>query len=194
MAAEAVMILRDDQGEGSQITIEVWPPQVLWDHCAPHLTREQLAFIIGAPPSDHPAGITYIGLCVQALARTRLTQDVDEVLPVPFGKIEHNGFGDEVAELIKSFQLQTDHVRHYFLKSSPGEQQQAIENLRTRYDGLRARLDNADAIFHALCDDLVEEAFKMTPPGDEEQKRNAAMMVITHFFETCQIFESPRES
>ncbi|GII52722.1 hypothetical protein Pth03_11110 [Planotetraspora thailandica] len=190
MAARAVIELRR-QHRGS-IRIEVWPPQVLWNYCA-FLPRERLATIIGSPPSDHPAGMTYIARCVESLARTRLHPGLDPVAEVDFGKIEHNDFGDAVTELIKRFQVHTGHVRYYFTFASPGEQAQVSENLRARFAGHRAHLDSSDAVFHALCDDLVAEAFGTNGYPDKAQQRSAALMVVTHFFEQCEIFEAPQE-
>ncbi|WP_218183623.1 ABC-three component system protein [Streptomyces sp. PKU-EA00015] len=191
MAAAGIMELRKSR-QDSAIKIENWPPQVLWDNCVgEEIERNKLSLILGAPPSEHPAGMSYIARCVETLARTRLQGGQDEVLEVPFGKIEHNNFGPEVSDLLKTFKTHTGHVRFYFSQASPGEQAQVSENLRARYDGHRARLEESDAVFHALCDDLVSEAFGGGGFGDANQQRSAAMMVVTHFFETCEIFEAP---
>ncbi|WP_436679614.1 ABC-three component system protein [Micromonospora sp. URMC 105] len=194
MAVMGIVELRREVKGKTEVQIEAWPPQVLWDYCCSDLPRSKLASILGAPPSDHPAGMSYIARCVETLARTRLPADLEEVSEVPYGKIEHNEFGEEVAELIKKFQTQTSHVRYYFSQSTPGEQSQASQMLRVRFDKYRALLGNSDAVFHALCDSLVQEAFANSEGyGDAEQQRSAAMMVVTHFFEICEIFESPEE-
>ncbi|MFD6277768.1 ABC-three component system protein [Streptomyces sp. NPDC060209] len=191
MAAAGIMELRKSK-KASAVKIENWPPQVLWDNCVGlEIERERLSLILGAPPSEHPAGMSYIARCVESLARTRLPADQDDVVAVPFGKIEHNRFGTEVSDFLKTFAAHTGHVRFYFSQASPGEQAQVSENLRARYDGHRARLEDSDAVFHALCDDLIEEAFGREGFGDLNQQRSAAMMVVTHFFETCEIFEAP---
>jgi hypothetical protein len=58
-------------------------------------------------------------------------------------------------------------------------------------------------VFHALCDDLIGEAFRHTDlldmkqqPDllDMEQQRSAAITVVTHFFEICEIFKSATEA
>lgn len=191
MAASGIMDLKQEK-KNSDVKIENWPPQVLWDYCVgEEVDRNKLAWILGAPPSEHPAGMSYIARCVESLARTRLLADTDAPPEIPFGKIEHNEFGEEVSELLVSFKVHTGHVRYYFSSASPGEQAQASENLRARYDGHRARLENSDAVFHALCDDLIAEAFGGAGYSDANQQRSAAMMVVTHFFETCEIFEAP---
>jgi hypothetical protein len=62
-----------------------------------------------------------------------------------------------------------------------------------RYEGLRARLIDSDAVFHALCEDLRDEAFGRIPvndPDEEQEQRSAALMVVTHFFEKCTVFEA----
>lgn len=190
MAARAVIELRR-QYRGS-VRVEVWPPQVLWNHCA-FLPRRALATIIGSPPSDHPAGMSYIARCVESLARTRLRPDLDPVHEVVFGKIERNAFSTEVADLIKRFQVHTGHVSYYFSYASPGEQAQVSENIKARFAGHRAVYESSDAVFHALCDDLIDEAFGTGDYPDEAQQRSAALMVVTHFFEQCEIFEAPEE-
>lgn len=190
MAARSAIDLRAEH-ETSRVSIEVWPPQTLWDHCTEEIQREKLIRIIGAPPSDHPAGMSYLARCVESLARTRLQADLGPVPPVQFGKIEANGFGPEVADLITQFSIHTGHVEYYFSRASPGERAQVTETLQAKYDGFVAQLGSSDAVFHALCDDLIEDAFRGTDLLDLEEQRTAAIMVVTHFFEICQIFKPP---
>jgi hypothetical protein len=178
----------------STVAMTPWPPQVLWDYCTDGVKRESLVKILGAPPSDHPAGMSYLARCVECLGRTRLQEGLDPIAPVLFGKIEENEFSDEVAALIRHFQTHTGHVRYYFSKASPGEQAQVIEALHSKYDGFVARLDDSDAVFHALCDDLIDEAFRYTDLQDMEQQRSAAITVATHYFEICEIFKSVTEA
>jgi hypothetical protein len=118
MAARGVIELKA-QYQDSPVEIEFWPPQVLWDHCTENIERNRLIRVIGAPPSDHPAGMSYLARCVESLARTRLQEDLDAVAPVQFGKIEANKFGPEVDSLIRRFSVHTSHVRYYFSKASP---------------------------------------------------------------------------
>ena len=173
----------------SEVTMTPWPPQVLWDDCTADAQREPLVKLLGAPPSDHPAGMSYLARCVECLARTRLQEGLDPIPPVLYGKIEENKFSAEVAALIRRFQVQTGHVKFYYSKASPGEQAQVTEALHAKYDGFVAQLKNSDAVFHALCDDLIAEAFRYTDLLDLEQQRSAAMTVVTHFFEICEIFK-----
>ncbi|MGX7827531.1 ABC-three component system protein [Actinokineospora sp. 24-640] len=191
MVAEGIIALKRLYKD-KRIEIENWPPQVLWNETCRELSRDKLSYVLGAPPSDHPAGMSYIARCVESLARTRLASDLDPVVEVPFGKIEHNRFSEDLADLIKRFQVHTGHVRYYFSKASPGEQAQVSEILRSKFDGLRATLPDSDSVFHALCDDLIKEAFVESGELKErEEQRNAAVMVVTHFFERCEIFEAP---
>ena len=192
MALHGILELRSSS-QNNSVNIEVWTPQVLWDLCTEDVSRERLIRVIGSPPSEHPAGMSYLARCVESLARTRRREDLRTVRPVPFGKIEVNEFGVEVSSLIRQFQIHTDHVRYYFSKAMPGEQAQVRETLRAKYDGFAARLGNSDAVFHALCDDLIEEAFRGSDLLDLEEQRSAAIMVVTHFFEICEIFKAPAE-
>jgi hypothetical protein len=192
LAAALVIALREEYKD-SGIETEAWPPQVLWDHVTAGVEREKLIRVIGSPPSEHPAGMGYLARCVESLARTRLQDGLDPVPPVPYGKIEANSFGLGIADLIRRFQVHTGHVRYYFSKASPGEQAQVTETLHAKYDGFVAELSDPDAVFHALCDDLIEQAFRGTDLEDAEQQRSAALMVVTHFFEICEIFKPAEE-
>lgn len=192
MVARGVIDLRSSRSD-LPVKIEIWSPQVLWNHCTEGVSREKLALVIGSPPSDHPAGMSYLARCVESLARTRRQDGLDPLPPVPFGKIEANDFGPEVSSLIRRFQIQTGHVRYYFRQAPPGEQAQVKETLWAKYDGFVAQLENSDAVFHALCDDLIEDAFRGNEFSDLEEQRSAAIMVVTHFFEICEIFKVPTE-
>jgi hypothetical protein len=192
MAIQGIAELKTDHKD-TPVVIEVWPPQVLWDHCTVDVERAKLVRVIGSPPSEHPAGMSYLARCVETLARTRLQEGLDPIPPVPFGKIEANKFGEGVDALIRRFQTHTGHVRYYFSKATPGEQAQVTENLRAKYDGFMAQLENSDAVFHALCDDLIEQAFSGTQLHDQKEQRSAAIMVVTHFFEICEIFKPAAE-
>ncbi|MDR6637424.1 ABC-three component system protein [Paenarthrobacter nitroguajacolicus] len=173
--------------------IEHWPPQVLWDNVFAELERAKLVRILGIPPSDRPAEMSYIAQCVKALSRTRMIEDLDDVQPVPVGKLEYNNFEPSTVDLITEAKNHTHHVRYYFRQATPGEQFQVSENLRMRYDGLTARLESADEVFHHLCDDLIAEADFEESMVDQEQQRSAAILVVTHFFESCLLFEMPEE-
>jgi hypothetical protein len=190
MVARGVIDLKSSRSD-LPVKIEIWSPQVLWDHCIEGVSREKLARVIGSPPSDHPAGMSYLARCVESLARTRRQDGLDPLPPVPFGKIEANEFGPEVSSLIRRFQIHTGHVRYYFKQAAPGEQAQVKETLQAKYGGFIAQLGNSDAVFHALCDDLVEDAFRGNELPDLEEQRSAAIMVVTHFFEICEIFKEP---
>ena len=89
----------------------------------------------------------------------------------------------------------TVRVRQYFRRARPGEQAQAADHIQRRYEAIRARQIAPDLTFHALCEDLRQEAFGVAPPSDAEEmeeQRSAVLMVVTHYFEKCTIFEPVR--
>jgi hypothetical protein len=190
MAAQAMASMRN---AGHPHSIEHWPPQVLWDNVYADLDRAKLTRLLGAPAADRPAGMSYIAECVKLLSRSRLIADVDETLPVPRKKMEYNKFSSSTVKLITETKIHTHHVRYYFKHATPGEQYQVSENLRMRYDGLQATSASADEVFYRLCDSLAEEAFGAEWSDDIEQQRSAALLVVTHFFESCLVFETPDE-
>ena len=191
VAHREIIALRVKRAEHG-VDVETWPPDLLWDETGAQLGREQLVRIIGAPPSDNPAGISYIGKCVEALARLPIPPEEGHVPPVEFGKVEENKFGDDVSSILIYHLNYTARVRQYFKRARPGEQAQAAENIRIRYEAARARYHEPDTTFHALCEDLRREAFGLQAPSDAEEieeQRSAVLMVVTHYFEKCTIFE-----
>lgn len=190
-AAEALVDIKKNEKSG--LLIENWPPQVLWDEAVKQLSTDDLTILIGAPPSDRPAQMSYIADAVRHISRTRWIADTGEVLPVPITKIEFNEFSEATAELIRESQVHTHLVRYYFEHGTPGEQFQVSEHLRSRYDAIVASGASPDDIFHLLCDELVTEAHELDPTADREQRRSAAILVVTHFFESCLIFRMPDE-
>lgn len=174
------------------VEVLAWPPDLLWDETGGQLSKQQLMIIIGAPPSDDPASMTYIGRCVQALARLPIPDESGQVPEVDFGKVEENEFSDSVSTLLIESMKFTDLISRYFVRSPPGEQAQAAENIKLRYDRHRARNFDSDLTFHALCEDLRHEAFGNIVDASTEElrdQRSACLMVVTHFFEKCTIFE-----
>lgn len=192
MAADAIIQLRKTN-ERNLITIESWPPQILWQECVEGLSEERLIPLIGAPPSARPAGMSYIAEALRSLARTARLPQVGEVKPVPEKKIEHNKFSPATEEIIRKFQVDTHLVRYYFERATPGEQAQVSHNLKMRYDALAAKFGNSDAVFHGLVNELLAEAFTADYAHDLEEQKNAAVLIITHFFESCLIFEEPNK-
>lgn len=177
----------------AEIRIENWPPPILWKETFRHLNRSDLVELLGTPPSDQPAGLSYIAECVRSLARVQKHRMADEVHPVPAGKIEHNHFGPAVTKLMIETLKDTGHVRYYLSQSSPGEQEFAAWNIRLRYDEHRATYESPDETFLSLHRDLVREAFNGSSLPHVEEQQSAALLVVTHFFETCQIFDQPPE-
>ncbi|MBG6056487.1 hypothetical protein IWX81_002925 [Salinibacterium sp. CAN_S4] len=192
LAAEAVIALKAAEAANG-LTVEVWPPQVLWNETFGGLTRDALVRLIGIPPSTRPAAMSYIATAIRSLARVERVPNFGETLPVPEHKIEFNEFADATANLIRQYQVHTHLVRYYFDRATPGEQFQVAENLRNQYNGLAATVSSPDSIFHALCDLLIEEAFDADAGGNHDEHKSAALLVITHFFESCLIFEMPEE-
>jgi hypothetical protein len=190
---KAVVPLQADEAKQG-LALEIWSPQVLWDKTLKDLPRDALVRLIGVPPSLRPAQMSYIATAIRSMARTQLIPGIGSTLPVPEKKIEFNEFEPSTAQLICEYQVHTHLVRYYFDNGTPGEQFQVAESLRTRYDGLAAESDSPDATFHALCDELISEAFDADTAADTDQQRSAALLVITHFFESCLIFKMPEES
>jgi len=193
-AAEALVALRRTE-ETESLKLENWPPQVLWTNAVRDLDRADLIALIGTPPSDRPASMTHIAEAVRHMSRSPLVPSPEPASPVPSMKIEFNEFSGSTAALIREYQVHTHLVRFYFARATPGEQFHVAENLRARYFALIATQPSKDAVFHELCDELMTEAFSGTATAaTREEQRSAALLLVTHFFESCLIFEAPGES
>ncbi|MFZ2455294.1 MAG: ABC-three component system protein [Candidatus Altiarchaeia archaeon] len=152
------------------------------------LNHEQLCILFGSLPSmNGMQNVTFekIKIVLDVVARKTPTPDA-EIRPVPKDKIEINGLSGNVETLLMAGMKKSKLVDRFFeTYHDPEYGDEVAKAFNDRYIELK-RLDYPpDVIFSELLD------FAGGRQGDPGNMC-AALAVLAHFFEECDIFEETR--
>ena len=108
-------------------------------------------------------------------------------------KLRFNGLSRQVASLLTSASYQTEAIRDFFSINNPTARQRLRNQLAAIYDQTRAELAASpdpeamgDLIFFGVLEAIVPSGL----PGSRALQ-DAALVVMAHYFEACDIFEDP---
>jgi hypothetical protein len=175
-----------EENDGVEITH--WGPTALWDQVK-GLSQEDLVQLFGLVP-----GLDDVIATTEHEVQTLLTYLSEQPIPATDDdlghlgledKMDRNSFDDSVRLLIKaSFPIITT-VDHY-VSNHPDTRfsQRVAVSLANRYEQVGAELDgDSNAIFAALVKGTAGEA------SPESREYWAAVAIVAHYFELCDIFE-----
>jgi hypothetical protein len=153
---------------------------------ARELSAEDLTDVLGPVPSQRDVlGLRMVELIpvLDHMARLRPSAQPD-LRPVPPDKIARNLLSDAVAELLRIGMSRADLVKKYF-RDRPADEDRIASGFRRKYGELRDAGAAPDDIFSALQRYAGHD-------GDADPSRQVAVLtVLSHFFQTCDIFERP---
>ena len=106
-------------------------------------------------------------------------------------KIQFNGLGHAVGSLLKTSSFHAGLVEDYFSMNSEFARQEVRNTLNEIYTdkkqidfgAVQAPMTKSDLVFF--------EILKASTPNSSEQTQNAALVLMSYFFESCDIFEDP---
>lgn len=150
------------------------------------LDLQNLADIFGPVPTQRNVldlGMADLIPVLDHLARLRPGGEPD-LRPVPPDKLARNLLSDAVAALLRTGMSRADLVKKYF-RDRPAEQDRIADGFRTKYRELRDAGTAPDDIFGAL------QRYAGGPVPGTPGSQVAVLTVLSHFFETCDIFERP---
>ncbi|HET8814977.1 MAG TPA: ABC-three component system protein [Solirubrobacterales bacterium] len=174
--------------DNEEIEIDQWGRERLWQQCC-ELPEADRTDLLG--PVPEPAAVTATtDHEVQSLLTYIAEQpipDLDSDLELVSleEKMDRNDFGEGVRLLIKAAMPIVPTVEHY-VSNHPDQRfsQRVAVSLGERYEEMTESLDgDANAIFGGLLDRISGAA---TP---ETKERWAAVAIVAHYFELCDIFE-----
>jgi hypothetical protein len=107
-------------------------------------------------------------------------------------KIQFNGLGREVAAMLTSGSFHAGLVDNYFSLNSNFAKQEVRDLLNQMYESALAKdagkvghgVNKSDLVFFDLMGAVV--------PNKTEAAQDAAVVLMAHFFESCDIFEDPQ--
>ena len=123
---------------------------------------------------------------IEELQRTDPIHGQEPLTPPSVDKLTKNSLSDDAANLLRVGRRKEALVETWFSKSPNADLGESIaEAFRCRYDHLKANGRSADAIFMHLQ--------QYAGMDGEPKQQNAALAVLSYFFERCDIFEDPEE-
>jgi len=177
--------LLDLETANPPIKVTLWGFQELYDE-AFQLDEHHLASLFGPAPSRQ--GMVDLGLADLAPILDHISGlapvDDPDIRPVSSEKLNHNQLSNNVAVLLRAGMGRADLVKKYF-KAQPTKKDQIAETFKGKYTEIREQGTPPDEIFAQL------QRFAGGDLLPSPAKQNGVLAVLAHFFEACDIFESP---
>ena len=104
-----------------------------------------------------------------------------------FKKIEFNGLSEHCANLLNKATYQLHSLKAYFSKQEPELVQNVRNELNRFYTASKERYDSDENSGDMIFYDILNKA----SPARTKPITDAALVVMSYFFETCDIFEEP---
>ena len=148
--------------------------------------------ILGYIVDIHTAQLEYSALTevIEHLMRMNDSSDSDNLLSVPDfeEKIVFNKLSDKVANMLRSASYQVGGLEAYFRCHSEVTKSEVQRKIVDCYKNAATLIDKtidnyADLVFMKILDDIY--------PNGNVSIRNAIMILMAYYFESCDIFEKP---
>lgn len=153
--------------------------------------------LVGQAPSSPPKSFDFSAL--GAVLKELADSDVDEVdltaiiLPAAFdAKAEFNGFSDHVKMQLAQYARRISIVDRMLVARDASWSQAIADEVGTRYSSLPAELD-ADSRFWELIESIIPPIAR-GHTHSLKAYREAALLVVAKYFETCDVFENPNST
>ena len=168
------------------VTIEVWLEPKLQE-IASHLSLSAQQDIFGMAPSKtemETLMLDDVKPVIDALQQTDPEPGEEPLTPPSVDKIARNELSEDATILLQVGRRKERLVEIWFSKTPNADMGEHIaEAFRRRYARLKASDRSADQIFAHLQ--------QYAGTGREPKQQNAALAVLSYFFERCDIFEDP---
>jgi hypothetical protein len=154
------------------------------------LTTADLQSWFGFVPSDETKSqleFTDLQLVLETIADSPLPT-TRAIKDVPMGKIEANALSESVATILKAGMAKSPLVEDFFAQwhdETLGER--VAEAFRAKYQSLRGQM-RSDDIFAEL------ESWAGGAQRGSPKHQLAVLAVLAYYFDSCDIFEEPRDA
>ncbi len=186
------------QKEHSLLTSEVFLAKNLEDTCFSQLADDQLIQITGhIPPADEIHLIDYSSLSgiighIMENFQPIGTENWDA--PEFDGKITYNNLSDEIKSILDTASHQDGTLKRYFENNSDFIKQRIRDRISKAYKEAVEEFSaidmekKSDHIFMKIAETITPNT---VGGGNEKQVQDAVFVLMTYYFSTCDIFESP---
>lgn len=153
------------------------------------LDREKKIRLVGHPPSQRSLtnlALPHLQSLLEQIARVDPPKSPD-LRPVSPTKIQYNALGDSSRILIEAGSQKSPLVDKYFEgQLDPQVRDQVAEALKSEYQKIRESEPDPNRVLGLLL-----EAISGARGFDSPDVTVAALAIVAHFFESCDIFERP---
>lgn len=163
------------------------------------LSDVEKTFIVGGIPEGKPGFLDArcVGEVLSYLAdeSSSLPPLLDESAPDFCEKIQFNGLTVPVSDYLRSYQYQASIVDDFLVKREPGLMQSISEEVSKLYADSKTVVQSTQTGFANLryvwmVEQLIPETMRQHPHSMKAY-REAAQVVISKYFETCDVYEHP---
>lgn len=190
LSPELFRHLKAIEDDYNELDVEYWDPPMIRTTML-SLNRRDIESILGALPDRNAfANLRndHIDAVIRQISRDQVTSDTP-IQQVPPNKIAHNRLSSEVEKLLELGYSKSHMVARFFESYTPNPTlgDEVADTLRTTYDYWKGVGLEPDEIFAEL-----QQAVNWTNQAQVPQQV-AALAILAHFFESCDIFERPPE-
>lgn len=187
---KALTELQQAHGPASErpLTIRVVNPADLWADVIGTLDVTVLNELFpGAPGAENVELEDLLPLLDELDAASLVVESGDDVLPVPATKMDFNSLPEASRLEFNAGRLLAPRIDRWYEESSdPGLYDVHGERFRSLYQEARAVTEVAAEVLERLYVSVAGANFRM-----DGKRANAAFAVVSYFFDSCHIFETP---
>jgi len=175
-------------GTTRPLTMRIWTPDNLWTDVVSQLSMEVLNELFpGAPGAENLELADLLPLLDTLGNSTDASDSPASILPVPASKMDFNGLPEAARLEFNVGRIMAPRIDRWYAEcADPVLADSHGEKFKEIYKAARAVTDDAAEILERIYVAVAGGNFRM-----DRKRANAAYAVVSYFFDSCHIFESP---
>ena len=157
------------------------------------LNENEIKNILGSTPTNEDIknlNMEAIQRVIDNIARSPIPQ-IEEILPVSQKKLDANDLSDSVKLLLETGMKKSGLISSFFAQwHDPSLGEKVAAEMNNMYKSIVIETRTPDEVYYKLYQMLDEN----TDDGKKTENMIAILTLLSYFFQTCDIFEHPRES
>lgn len=170
------------------LTMRIWTPDNLWTDVVSQLSTEVLNELFpGAPGAENLELADLLPMLDTLGDATDPGDSPASILPVPATKMDFNGLPEAGRLEFNAGRVMAPRIERWYAEASdPALADIHGEKFKEIYQAARAVTSDPAEILERIYVSVAGGNFRM-----DGRRANAAFAVVSYFFDTCHIFESP---
>lgn len=190
LTLKAFVALQRNHGpdEPRPLTLAIWQPQTLWADVVGKLSQQDLDELFPGVPGAANLDLTDLLPLLDALDAAQPPDDLGGAIPpVPETKMAFNDLADGSRVEFNAGRLMAPRINRWYAESSnPLLFDSHGDRFKQLYREAREAVSDPTEILERLYVAVAGANFRM-----DAKRANAAYAVVSYFFDSCHIFETP---